>query len=71
MNLIRWTHIFLILAVLVVGSSLMAGCGTQVRQDVQSTTKGQELQDLEAARKQGLITDKEFEKQKKKILKRR
>lgn len=71
MNLIRWTHIFLILALLVVGGSLMAGCGTQVRQDVQSTTKGQELQDLEAARKQELITDKEFEKQKKKILKRR
>ncbi len=71
MYIIKWISLFLIATTLLAGGGLMTGCGTRVRQDVQSTTKGQELQDLEAARKQGLITDKEFEKQKKKILKRR
>ena len=49
---------------------LAAGCGTRVNQDVHSTTKGQELQDLDAARQKGLITEKEYNKQRKKILKR-
>lgn len=49
---------------------LIGGCGTRVTQDVYSTTKGKELQDLETARQQGLITEKEYNKQKKKILKR-
>jgi hypothetical protein len=49
---------------------LVAGCGTRMSQDVHSTTKGQELQDLDAARQQGLITEKEYNKQRKKILKR-
>ncbi len=65
MRIIKWMSLFLVLAI------LLAGCGTRVNQSVQSTTKGQELQDLEAARQQGVISEKEFKKQKRKILKRR
>ena len=49
------------------------GCGSRTDQNVgfTSITKGQELQDLDAARKKGLLTEKEYEKQKKQILKRK
>jgi len=47
------------------------GCGgPRLSNEVQSTTKGQELLDLNKAREQGLITEKEYKKQKKQILKR-
>ena len=50
----------------------LAGCGggPRLSNEVQSTTKGQELLDLNEARQKGLITEKEYKKQKKKILKR-
>jgi hypothetical protein len=49
----------------------LIGCGgPRLRNEVQSTTKGQELLDLNQAREQGLITEKEYNQQKKKILKR-
>jgi hypothetical protein len=49
----------------------IVGCGgPRLSNEVQSTTKGQELLDLNKAREQGLITAKEYEKQKKKILQR-
>jgi uncharacterized membrane protein len=59
-----------IISLLFIVTILIAGCGTRVSQDVYSTTKGQELRDLDNARQQGLITEKEYNKQKKKILKR-
>ncbi|MBL3676005.1 MAG: SHOCT domain-containing protein [Alphaproteobacteria bacterium] len=51
----------------------LAGCGgggakTQVSQS--SATMGQELTDLKTARDQGLISDKEYERAKRDILKR-
>ena len=52
-------------------SSLVAGCGgggAEVR--ATSTTMGQELTDLQKAKEQGVITEKEFEKAKKEILAR-
>lgn len=55
---------------LVVGP--MAGCGGSKStgdQTVKTTTKGQELQDLDAAYKKGIISEKEYNEQKKKILK--
>jgi hypothetical protein len=49
----------------------LIGCGgPRLSNEVQSTTKGQELLDLNKAREQGLITEKEYTKQKKQILKR-
>lgn len=49
-----------------------AGCGSRTNQSVGITgaTKGQELQDLDEARKKGLLTEKEYEKQRKRILKK-
>ncbi len=49
----------------------VAGCGARAQSEVRSTTKGQELLDLDKAHKQGLMTDKEYAKAKKKILKRK
>ena len=46
------------------------GGGAKVQTSSTTATKGQELMDLEKAYKQGIITEKEYKKQKKKILKR-
>jgi len=48
----RW-----IISLLLMIAISIAGCGSRVSQEVHSTTKGQELQDLDAARQQGLITE--------------
>jgi hypothetical protein len=45
--------------------------GSSVESDVHATTVGQELMDLEKARQAGVITDKEYQTQKKKILDRK
>jgi hypothetical protein len=49
------------------------GCGTGTNQaiDVRASTKGQEIQNLDEVRKKGIITQKEYEKQKKLILRRK
>lgn len=57
--------------VLVLSLLLTAGCGegdTSVQ--AQTTTMGQELTDLKNAYDAGVITEKEYEKSKEKILKR-
>lgn len=46
------------------------GGGAKVQTSSTTTTKGQELMDLEKAYKQGILTESEYKKQKKKILKR-
>jgi hypothetical protein len=51
------------------------GCGSRggqakVESTTRTTTLGQELQDLDAAYKKGIITEKEYEKKKKELLKR-
>ncbi len=56
-------------------SSLLAlgGCGggdTEVRSTVNATTMGQELQDLEESYKKGLLTEEEYKRARKAILKR-
>ena len=59
------------LIVLFTLSLVLSGCGggsTEVR--ATNTTMGQELTDLQAAKDQGLLTDKEYEKAKQKILDR-
>ncbi len=51
---------------------LFTGCGvsggSKNVQETTSTTKGQELLDLKKAYDAGIITDKEFDKMKKKIM---
>jgi len=51
----------------------LAGCGgggSENTIQTSNTTMGQELMDLDKSRKQGLISDKEYDKAKKEILKR-
>jgi outer membrane murein-binding lipoprotein Lpp len=66
---------FLILAV-VFSTVIISGCcggGKKetkvVTQTTKTTTKGQELQDLNKAKEEGAINEKEYEDAKKKILK--
>ena len=47
------------------------GGGANVRQDTYSTTLGQELQDLDEAYKTGIITEKEYNQAKDKLIKQR
>ena len=49
----------------------VVAAGAKVQQATITTTIGQELMDLEKAYKEGLISKKEYNKQKKKILKRK
>jgi uncharacterized membrane protein len=62
----------LLLAGLIALAPNFVGCGgggAKVQTQSRSTTKGQELMDLEEAYKKGIITEKEYNKQKKQILK--
>lgn len=57
---------------LLVFSLVLAGCGgskTEIKASPQ-TTLGQELMDLDKAHKEGIITDDEYKKKKKDIMKR-
>jgi hypothetical protein len=57
-----------------VAAVALAGCwggGADVRNSTRSTTVGQELIDLQRARDQGVIDEREYERQRKRILRRR
>lgn len=67
----KFLRVVAVVLVLMVGISFI-GCGggkTSVKQS--STTIGQELIDLEKAYNDKIITKKQYEEQKKKILKRK
>ena len=56
---------------LTLAMGLAAGCGassSKTVQETRTTTKGQELLDLKKAYDQGVISEKEYEKSKKKIM---
>ena len=57
----------------IVMGGLFAGCGgggARVQATTSSATLGQELEDLQAAYEKGIITEKEYNKAKKEILKK-
>ncbi|SFK83498.1 hypothetical protein [Shimia haliotis] len=58
-----------LIALAFIGMTVSACGGGTTNNNVQTTTIGQELESLEAAYKQGLLTEKEYEQQRKKILK--
>ncbi len=69
----RFTKVSVIALVIftIVMGGLFVGCGgggAQVQQS--STTLGQELTDLQAAHEKGIITEKEYNRAKKEILKK-
>ena len=69
----RFTKVSIIALVVftIVMGGLFVGCGgggAQVQQS--STTLGQELTDLQAAYEKGIITEKEYSKAKKELLKK-
>jgi hypothetical protein len=67
----RW-KVGLVGALLIISMSLLGcgGGGARAAVEAKTTTKGQELLDLKKALDQGIITQKEYDKQKKQILKR-
>ena len=57
---------------LIIFGAAMAGCsGGDIQTQSYTTTLGQELQDLEQAYKDGIITEKQYEDSKKKLIKLR
>jgi len=53
------------------GGSKSKGGEATATTSTRTTTLGQELQDLDAAHKKGIISDKEYEEKKKELLKRK
>ncbi|MGR3714966.1 MAG: hypothetical protein ACU0A6_17805 [Shimia sp.] len=58
-----------LMALTLVAMTVSACGGSKTTNNVQTTTVGEELASLEAAHAQGLLTDKEYSDQRKKILK--
>ena len=70
------TRVLVAVLIVVAGLNLWGCCGGSKevivpQSQTTTTTLGQELQDLEEAHKKGVITDKEYEAAKKKILEQR
>jgi uncharacterized membrane protein len=61
------------IVVLVIFGFILNGCGSSTKTEIKQapqTTLGQELMDLDKAHKAGIITDDEYNKKKKEIMKR-
>lgn len=65
------THLRLYILMLLAVFSLTGCGGGGAKMEARTTTTGQELVDLDKAYKEGLLTEKEYESQKKAILKRK
>ncbi len=59
-----------VLLVTFLGLNGCGGGGAEVKSTVTTTTMGQELQDLEESYKKGLLSEEEYKKARKAILKR-
>jgi len=74
MKSLKFVVLVLILLWMTTWTVSIIGCGgggANVRQDTYTTTLGQELQDLEEAYKTGIITEKEYNQAKDKLIKQR
>ena len=74
MKSLKFVVLALILLWMTTWTVSIIGCGgggANVRHDTYSTTLGQELQDLEEAYKTGIITEKEYNQAKDKLIKQR
>ncbi|MFN0010088.1 MAG: SHOCT domain-containing protein [Phycisphaerales bacterium] len=63
------TTLALLAAITLAGTLTAGGCGSSTTVEARTTTVGQELQDLEAARSKGLITEDEYSKKREQIMK--
>jgi hypothetical protein len=62
----------LVAAVLIIGYAGISGCGGGgAKVQTYTTTLGQELQDLEASYKNGIITEKQYNEAKKALIEKR
>jgi len=61
--------VFVLLIVSAVNISGCGGGGSELRQTTNTTTLGQELQDLKTAYDKGIISEKEYNKAKENIIK--
>ena len=59
-----------VLALMLAAAATASGCGSN-KIEANTTTVGQELQDLDEARNKGLLTEDEYNKKREDILKRR
>ncbi len=66
-------RVFTLILILLVSVNFIACGGSKSQTDVKTTTTtlGQELQDLKAAYDKGIITEKEYDKAKKKLMEER
>ena len=64
------TRIRLFILMLLVTFSLTGCGGGGAKVETRTTTTGQELLDLDKAYKEGLLTEKEYDKKKKEIMKK-
>lgn len=71
MKLFRICALVLIVMVSVNFVACGGGTKTDVRSETSTTTLGQELQDLNKAYQDGIITEKEYEKAKEKLIKKK
>ena len=70
MKLLRiWAAVMVMIMAL--GLASCGGGGTEVRTQSYSTTLGQELKDLEEAYQKGIITEKQYNKAKEKLIEQR
>lgn len=58
-----------LLSALCLTAAALSGCGSNAKVEARTTTVGQELQDLDAARDKGLITEQEYQQKRKEIMK--
>ncbi|MBI4831466.1 MAG: SHOCT domain-containing protein [Candidatus Lindowbacteria bacterium] len=55
---------------LMLAATTFSSCGRTIKSETRTTTLGQELQDLDTAYKSGVITEKEYERERKELLER-
>lgn len=68
--MVRFSIVMVSLACVGMAAGL-GGCGSHSNVEAHTTTVGQELQDLDAARDKGLLTEEEYQAKRKEIMKRK